>query len=156
MKNVLVIFLFIFVSIYAEAGRTVRHQHKCPGFFKGMDLCINYVFPESIRINDTDSIDFEVNFYTPKSAYNGSEEKEYIEMTPYGDIQGTLMLMTHSHDGNYLYIPVKVRKLNTGRYMVEGARFTKSGQWTLILDLYKNQKHINTGNLYMYIYPDEN
>lgn len=153
MKSVFLILCLSFLSLSVHAGRTVRHQHKCPGIFRGMDVCVNYIFPEQVSIGST--IPFEVQFYTWDSAYSEKGERVFVDMDAIGKISGELM-MAHSN-GEHMGMPISFRKISVGRYMVEGASFVMPGQWGMTIDLQvPNYSLIKRTALYMYLYPDSN
>lgn len=150
MKKILLLLVCSLVSFSAYAGRTVTHQHKCPGIFRGLDICVNYVFPDYVKVGT--GVPFEVHFYTWDSAYSGGM-RDFVEMDEVGTFTSELM-MAHT-DGTHMGMPLKFTKIGKGRYVVENAFFSMSGQWGLDIDLQlPNYSLLKRASLYVYIYPE--
>lgn len=150
MKRVGLILSLFLISFASYAGRIVKHQHKCPGIFRGMDICLNYVMADNVTIGD--SLPFIVEFYTWESSQAGQGNRVFVDIEAEGDLAAELM-MAHS-SGEHMSMPVQLQKLETGRYLVNGATVVMHGQWGLTIDLIRPGYLIKRSNLYFYVYPD--
>lgn len=152
MKTIIALSIALAAQV-AFAGRTVQHQHKCPGIFRDLNICANYEgFPENVSIASAGETPFTVVLYTFDSAYSASGERQYV------DVDGTLsaeLMMAHSSN-EHMSMPVTLKKVGVGKYQVNGAYFTMPGQWGLLLNLERpGYPLMKQTGLYVYIYPDD-
>lgn len=140
----------LFTSQMALAGKTVRHQHKCPALYRDIDICVNYEFPEFVPTNTEAATPFKVVMYTWESSQSG--EREYVDVD--GEIKAELFL--NDNAGHFISsIPVKLEKVGTGTYLVHDAYFLAPGMWGITVDLkLPGSRLAKRANLYAYIYPD--
>jgi hypothetical protein len=147
MTRIFILALVALSSSMAFAARTVTHQHHCPGYFKGLDLCVNYDFPAEVAFGKP--VPFSIEIYTADSAYSTERQDQDVE----GKLSASLV-MEHS-GGGHMSMPVTLVKTATGRYNVEGASFAMPGMWGIEINLERaGQPLIKQANLYVYIYPE--
>ncbi len=151
MKKLVMMTVFVAISS-AWAGRVLKHQNRCPGRFKEMSVCLNYVMPDDVKNWTNKETPITIEVYTMESAYRSDGKKEYVDLK--GTIQPELM-MAHGHD-NHMTIPITLHRVDVGRYEVEGAKLSMPGMYGITLDLFVPERPLGKrAELFFYIYPDQ-
>jgi hypothetical protein len=148
----LVIMLAIAIVSNVWAGRVLKHQNRCPGRFKEMNVCLNYKMPDEVQNWTNKETPITIEVYTMESAYKADGNKEYVDLK--GSIQPELM-MAHGHD-NHMTIPITLNRVGVGHYEVQGAKLAMPGMYGITLDLFVPERPLGKrAELFFYIYPDQ-